>query len=356
MKKILIGALLLTGCALPVMACTGISATAKDGGYVQARTIEWGDSYLPSQYVVIPCGHEMISYTPKGMNGAKFRARYGVVGLSIVLKDFVVEGLNEAGLSAGLFYFPHYGNYPAYDAKQNTRTVADLQLVAWMLSQFSTIEEIKAAMQETITGEQEGILLPYEYFSDLKIKGKPIYVTAKVTANVAGKYGSVYNKFLLGAEWSTKGNKGEGKTFDANRTPSQNLRPRSFKDIPFIQEYTGFIEDKVTFTMNKKSLELSAGLRFTTIETRDYDYGVVFDPRFNARFVFLDNKWNRKGFQHLSIRAGWGILHKMPGLAYLYPDPSYVDRSSFSYNDEENNYSLGVMTTMVTETANRMPV
>ena len=91
MKKILIGALLLTGCALPVMACTGISATAKDGGYVQARTIEWGDSYLPSQYVVIPCGHEMISYTPKGMNGAKFRARYGVVGLSIVLKDFVVQ-------------------------------------------------------------------------------------------------------------------------------------------------------------------------------------------------------------------------------------------------------------------------
>ena len=145
MKKILIGALLLTGCALPVMACTGISATAKDGGYVQARTIEWGDSYLPSQYVVIPCGHEMISYTPKGMNGAKFRARYGVVGLSIVLKDFVVEGLNEAGLSAGLLYFPHYGNYPVYDAKQNTRTVADLQLVAWMLSQFSTIEEIKAA-------------------------------------------------------------------------------------------------------------------------------------------------------------------------------------------------------------------
>ena len=145
MKKILIGALLLTGCALPVMACTGISATAKDGGYVQARTIEWGDSYLPSQYVVIPCGHEMISYTPKGMNGAKFRARYGVVGLSIVLKGFVVEGLNETGLSAGLFYFPHYGNYPVYDAKQNTRTVADLQLVAWMLSQFSTIEEIKAA-------------------------------------------------------------------------------------------------------------------------------------------------------------------------------------------------------------------
>ena len=37
MKKILIGALLLTGCALPVMACTGISATAKEIGRASCR-------------------------------------------------------------------------------------------------------------------------------------------------------------------------------------------------------------------------------------------------------------------------------------------------------------------------------
>ncbi len=76
MKKILIGALLLTGCALPVMACTGISFLAEDGGYVQARTIEWGNSYLPSQYVV-PRGQDLVSYTPTGVMG-KFRAKYGL--------------------------------------------------------------------------------------------------------------------------------------------------------------------------------------------------------------------------------------------------------------------------------------
>ena len=49
MKKILIAlALLLTGIASG-SACTGISFLAEDGGYVQARTIEWGDSYLPSE-------------------------------------------------------------------------------------------------------------------------------------------------------------------------------------------------------------------------------------------------------------------------------------------------------------------
>ncbi len=35
-------------------ACTGLSLKAKDGAYVQARTIEWGSSDLPSEYVIIP--------------------------------------------------------------------------------------------------------------------------------------------------------------------------------------------------------------------------------------------------------------------------------------------------------------
>ena len=38
-------------------------------------------------------------------DGMKFVARYGYVGLSVEQKEFVAEGLNEAGLSAGLFLF-----------------------------------------------------------------------------------------------------------------------------------------------------------------------------------------------------------------------------------------------------------
>ena len=54
MKKILIAlALLLTGIASG-SACTGISFLAEDGGYVQARTIEWGNSYLPVSMLLFP--------------------------------------------------------------------------------------------------------------------------------------------------------------------------------------------------------------------------------------------------------------------------------------------------------------
>ena len=147
-KAILTSCAALVGSAIQVFACTGISFRAKDGGYIQARTIEWGDSYLPSEYVIIPQKQLLTSYTPAGKNGKKFETKYGVAGLAIIQKEFIAEGINEAGLSAGLFYFPRYGKYPAYDPAENERTLSDLQFVPWILSQFSTVDEVKAAIGE----------------------------------------------------------------------------------------------------------------------------------------------------------------------------------------------------------------
>ena len=96
MKQILALGLLILGGLCPVDACTGISFTAKDGAYVQARTIEWGDSYLPSEYVIIPRGEPLVSYTPTGVNGMQFRSKYGVVGLAMVQKEFIAEVVKVA--------------------------------------------------------------------------------------------------------------------------------------------------------------------------------------------------------------------------------------------------------------------
>lgn len=115
-----------------LQACTGLSLRAKDGAYIQARTIEWGESDLPSEYVIIPRGRQIKTYTPAGLNGATFQTKYGVAGLTrpSYKKGFIAEGLNEAGLSAGLFYFPRNGTYSAYDLTENNRTVNNLQLVS----------------------------------------------------------------------------------------------------------------------------------------------------------------------------------------------------------------------------------
>ncbi|MBR2129077.1 MAG: linear amide C-N hydrolase [Bacteroidales bacterium] len=128
-------------------ACTGISLRAIDGSRVVARTVEWAATPMQCGYVVAPRGHAHQSYTPTGENGLKYKSVYGYVGIYTEYEPFVVEGINEAGLSAGLFFFPQYGEYAPYDAADNDKTLCDMQFVSWVLSQFSTIDQVKDAIK-----------------------------------------------------------------------------------------------------------------------------------------------------------------------------------------------------------------
>lgn len=202
----------------------------------------------------------------------------------------------------------------------------------------------------TESGEFEGEFLPAEYYRIYSVEGKPVDIQAKLVANLSGKYGSVYNIAMLGLEWNTEGNLGDGKQFGEYQ-PASGVRPRSFKDIPFVSVYSLFVEDKVSIPLGRKpSLEVSAGARFTNIKTDAVDYDVAIDPRFNARLLLVDERWNKKGFQSLSFRAGWGIQHKMPTMAYLHPDPVYIDQISCNYSNEDVNFA--VLTSFVKEVNN----
>ena len=67
---------------IPAGACTGITLKSKDGATVVARTIEWAESVMNCMYVVVPRAQELQSLTPSGMDGLKFRAKHGFVGLA----------------------------------------------------------------------------------------------------------------------------------------------------------------------------------------------------------------------------------------------------------------------------------
>lgn len=129
-------------------ACTGITLRAGDGSWVLARTIEWGGSNLNSRYVIVPRGYEQTALLPNGAQGMRFAARYGYVGFAVEADQFVAEGLNEAGLSAGLFYFPGYGSYVPFEEQSADRSIADLQLVPWLLGHCATVEEAIAAIRD----------------------------------------------------------------------------------------------------------------------------------------------------------------------------------------------------------------
>ena len=149
MKKIVIflAVAVLSGfAAADADACTGISLSALDGSQVVARTVEWAATPMQCGYVVAPRGHSHQSYTPTGENGLKYSSVYGYIGIYTEYEPFVVEGVNETGLSAGLFFFPQYGDYAPYDSAQNDKTLCDMQFVSWVLSQFSSIDQVKEAL------------------------------------------------------------------------------------------------------------------------------------------------------------------------------------------------------------------
>lgn len=199
------------------------------------------------------------------------------------------------------------------------------------------------------SGENEGFFSPFQYYSHLEVFGRPVNLQARLTANLYGKYGAIGNKVLLGAEWVSKGNRGKGKVFDPLFPPStgsSNYRERSYRDIPFLHRYTAFLEDRIQIPLGGTRMEIQAGARFNGF-VRDSRFSMSryfsVEPRFNARYTLLNKS---KGFRNLSVRAGWGVNYKMPSMIYLYPEPTYLDAVSFSYNDiDDNDYSLLVYTT-----------
>ena len=130
-------------------ACTGITLRTTKGQTVTARTIEWAYTPLNGIYTVVPRGYTQRSFLPDGRKeGMEFTSRYGYVGIAVEQAEFVMEGINEAGLSAGLFYFPDYGEYEDYDITKKDKTISDFQLVSWILSNFKTVDEVKTAMKD----------------------------------------------------------------------------------------------------------------------------------------------------------------------------------------------------------------
>ncbi len=149
MKKMLVFTMvsLLVFSTQKMEACTGITLKTTTGESVWARTIEWAGDGLNSRYVVVPRGYTQHSLLPDGTAGLQFTAKYGYVGLAVEQDAFVVDGLNEAGLAAGLFYFPAYGEYASYDADLKDNELSDFQVVSWILSNFHSIDEVKSAIK-----------------------------------------------------------------------------------------------------------------------------------------------------------------------------------------------------------------
>jgi len=130
-------------------ACTGIRLIAKDGGVIAARSLEFGFD-LHSDVMVVPAGTMFTGTLPDGGKGISYKTKYGFVGANAEGMPAIVDGINEAGLYVGLFYFPDYASYTDATKDNAARAMAPHEYANWLLGNFATVDEVKANFDKVV--------------------------------------------------------------------------------------------------------------------------------------------------------------------------------------------------------------
>ncbi len=128
-------------------ACMSFRVTAKDGNIMIGRTMEFGvDSGW--KIAAVPRNMQFTSPAPGEKKGLTWKNKYGYVAVvGWGMDTMVSDGMNEAGLSfGGLWYEPDvkWQNVPQ---GEEAKALAHILIGAWVLGNFSTVDEIKQAME-----------------------------------------------------------------------------------------------------------------------------------------------------------------------------------------------------------------
>lgn len=130
-----------------VHACTSIVLHGNDNGHVYGRTMEFGIP-LKSAILKTPRGYayEGVGIDGKPGTGKNWVSKYAVVGANAFGLPVYVDGLNEAGLAGGLLNAPNTAEYQNPTQEQSGNSIASQQLLTYVLSNFATVAEVKAAL------------------------------------------------------------------------------------------------------------------------------------------------------------------------------------------------------------------
>lgn len=153
-------------CFSSALACTGLELQAKDGTYINGRTVEFGINLAPS-IAVIPRNYDFNGTLPDGSNGLHYRSKYAATGLVAFGAPPILDGLNEKGLSVGAFYFPGYASYTSVTSKNKTQALSPADFPNWVLTQFATVDEVKNNLKNIVIAptslKQWGGVPPFHY-------------------------------------------------------------------------------------------------------------------------------------------------------------------------------------------------
>ncbi len=201
----------------------------------------------------------------------------------------------------------------------------------------STVEGYYISQDYDEKPDAEVITIPASdsYFEIEYDDDKPVTYSAKLKANWFHKKGEINNKLKIGGEFTYSGNYGRGIYYDDMRYAPE-WREFRYDEQPFIKTYSLFAEDKISFPVWDKQMEIQAGVRSDITAIKGSEYGVAqgLSPRVNARYQLYQN--NNTLLKNVKLHVGWGDAIKLPTSNVLYPRPSYADLLTFKTSANES--------------------
>lgn len=146
MLRLVITMLFAVSLSASADACTGLFAKAEDGGVVYARSLEF-TTPIKSKLLVFPRGTACQAALPNGVKGPSWTTTYGFVAMNAFGLRHVIDGMNEKGLQVGLFWFPGFSQYPAFDPQKAATTLTPWDMGEWLLGQCATVKEAREKLQ-----------------------------------------------------------------------------------------------------------------------------------------------------------------------------------------------------------------
>jgi choloylglycine hydrolase len=125
--------------------CTDFLLTAKCGGLVNGRSMEFGIE-LDSKPLVRRRGEVMRSRTPDETperNGLQWTVKYGYLGMNVRELELVVDGLNECGLSVGTLWLP---GSKYQEVTDSSRALSVLLVNDWLLGTCASVADVEATL------------------------------------------------------------------------------------------------------------------------------------------------------------------------------------------------------------------
>ncbi|OOG18101.1 hypothetical protein BWD42_12535 [Sphingobacterium sp. CZ-UAM] len=163
------------------------------------------------------------------------------------------------------------------------------------------------------TGIVEGQYAPGQYTAVDAVDNRPLNLNGRLEANAFAITGHMTHKINFGANYSYDINRGRGRLADPSM-PKKDLGSRSDRYYDFsllhaLQNFGFYAEDATRTKLFDKELTIRAGLRWDLMNGHS-----SFSPRTNINYALSKST-------HIGL--AYGLSFKSPGLAQLYPGPTF---------------------------------